>query len=275
MPEGPEAEICRAQLERWTLNKQIQSVELFDDACVRHKRSTRPRDVHPNGRDWVQAEVVGSRVRAVYRHGKRVGLDFGLAGLLLHLGMTGKWIRIPTVTERQDLKIAFQLSEYWVGFIDPRRFGSLVPVSGSLLGGLREGLGPDALSGGWSGSELSSRFRGRRPIKVALMDQSCVAGIGNIHAVEILWKSGVHPKRPVESISPAEWSRLAQVIPTHLNGVVETQMTDEMIYITQGGPNEFSVYGRSGGICPRCNEKIRTEIIQGRNTFFCFFCQVF
>jgi len=162
----------------------------------------------------------------------------------------------------------------WVCFVDVRRFGCLVPFEGHPETPLVENLGPDALETPWTGADLRACFKGKRPIKVALMDQRCLAGLGNIHAVEILWKAGVHPETPVDDVSDSRWEQLADVLPAHLHQVVGLQDGDELVYITQGGDNPFEVYGRQGAICSRCTEKIENKIIQGRSSFFCPSCQV-
>ena len=275
MPEGPEAEICRRQLDRWWSGRRVLDVRLFDVGCIRTKRSTSPQHALPDALQWLRTFVVGKEWLGSERVGKRIGIRLESLSVLLHLGMTGRWIR----SDRPDhrfCRLAVQIEPLqWLCFLDVRRFGGLVPVEGDLIQELQKDLGPDAMDTVWTGAELQQCVRGRRPIKVALMDQKNIAGIGNIHATEALWKCGIHPLRTCVSLSHAEWESLASVIPEHLKGVVRRDDTDEMIYVTQGGRNLFSVYGRKGGICPRCNGTISIEKIQGRTSFLCVNCQLF
>ena len=275
MPEGPEAEICRRQLHRWWTGRQVTDVRLYDEACVRIKRSTSPRDALPDAANWLDASVVGQRWVDSERVGKRIGVQLSMSALLIHLGMTGRWIRSEQ-PEHRFCRLALRLDDaYWICFLDTRRFGGIVPATGSLHAALQEGLGPDAMTSPWTGPMLQQCIRGKRGIKVALMDQKNIAGLGNIHATEVLWKCHIHPHRSCATLEPTEWVRLAKEIPKHLLEVVERDDGDEMVYVSQGGENLFAVYGRKGGICPRCRDIIDAEKTQGRTSYFCKSCQVF
>ena len=274
MPEGPEAEICRRQLERWLCGQVVSEIVLVDPACVRTKRSTRVMDADLNGGVWLQQHLLNHRITSVLRHGKRIALRWPGGALLLHLGMTGKWVLRRQPLERH-LRIALRTDrEQWVCFVDMRRFGCLVPVLDEPKELLKQGLGPDALTEHLSADALRQRFRPRQMIKVALMDQSAIAGIGNIHATEVLWQVGVHPKKAVQDLARRDWEQLSRCIPAHLNQIVDDQDSDEMHYVSQGAKNPFRVYGRAGAICSRCNGKIQNVKIQGRSTFFCDSCQL-
>lgn len=253
----------------------MTDVRLFDEGCVRSKRSTSPKDALPNALDWLQSHVVGQRWIGSERCGKRIGVRLEATSMLIHLGMTGRWIYADQPTHR-FCRLALQLGGvHWLCFLDTRRFGGVVPIEGDLSKALQEGLGPDAMTRAWTGPMLQERLQGRRSIKVALMDQKAIAGLGNIHATEILWKCEIHPLRSCSDVTGEEWACLASVIPKHLREVVRRDDTDEMIYVNEGGENLFSVYGRKGGICTRCGGTIGAEKIQGRTSFFCISCQVF
>lgn len=266
MPELPEVETARRQLERWAADRTIRRVRVLDPTTVRPSLSSRPT-TWPDGAARVAA-LSGPASRPL-RHGKRLGWVIGDTGLLIHLGMTGSWVR--QIDPPPHARLGFE-ADAWFWFVDPRRFGCVVPVAGDALGAhLSEGLGPDALCAPLDAAGLAAAFGRRGPIKPALLDQARLAGLGNIHATEALWTARIAPHRSGATLSAASWDALARAIPAQLEGAIED--TDALVYVNLGGDNPFRVYGREGAPCPRCKAPIIRTILGGRATFLCPTCQ--
>lgn len=282
MPELPEVELHARRLRRWLVGRVVERVQVEDAGAIRPRPSTRPSEAMPDGPARLQ-RLPGARVEAVLRRGKRLGMRLTEAvgtDLLLHLGMTGRWVRRSTAEAGppRHARLGLAAGGRWHWFVDARRFGCVVPMAPTeLRSALERGLGPDALEP-LGGSELAARVcrgRGRAAVKVALMDQSRLAGLGNIHVVEVLFQSGVHPARPVGELSASEWERLAELIPRHLRAALAEQPGDgDVAYLTEGEiDNPFAVYARAGQPCPHCGEEIERARQSGRSTFWCPGCQ--
>ncbi|MSQ03256.1 MAG: hypothetical protein EXR71_15420 [Myxococcales bacterium] len=267
MPELPEVETCRRSLRRWTQGRRVVAVELCDPRSVRLGRSDRPTAAHPEGRRALDAVVLDAAPGEIARHGKRLLWLFGDGALLLHLGMTGRWSRAAP----PHAKVRLELDDGTVlVFADPRLLGGIVPTEperGRTL--LHEGLGPDALEG-----PLPS-FGGRRPIKVALMDQAVVAGLGNLHAAEALWRAGIDPRTPAADITGDRHAALQRGVAEQLGDALRMlAQHDEIEYVEDAGAtNPFPLYQRAGSACPRCGTPIAKMTQAGRSTWWCPGCQ--
>ena len=277
MPELPEVEICRRNLQNWTVGRRVNALEIPDPAVVRSRVSTRLVDASEEGLRWLRKHAVGAVPLATFRHGKRIGWSLAGVeqGLLLHLGMTGQWVRRAPERRPAHARIGFQFNEeHWCWFVDPRRFGCVVVCETHLQERLLRDLGPDALDGDLSGRALRERMLGRRAIKVALMDQKGLAGLGNIQTIEVLWRTNIHPARRCTDLSSAEWDRLAGGIGVQLREVIDLEDGEEIQYLSSAGaPNPFRIYGRSGCDCPRCGAPLDESKIGGRVTIWCGSCQ--
>jgi formamidopyrimidine-DNA glycosylase len=270
MPELPEAEAWRRALHTWLVPRTIREVQLADPAVVRPRLSTRPGDAWSEGPRWT-AGWVGRDVVTTARVGKRIGLQVGDTAVLVHLGMTGRFER--TDTPPRHGRIGLRTDEGWVWFADTRRFGCLAPLES--LERLGDGLGPDALDACPDGDELAAALPGRRAIKVALLDQARLAGLGNIHAVEALWRAGIDPACPCDRLDGADHQRLARAIRAQLEEAVAgiDATAGDFTYVTEGGDNPFAVYGREGSDCRSCGRPILRRMQGGRSTFWCPGCQ--
>lgn len=268
MPELPEVEWNRRWIARHACGAEVEAVALLDPAVVRRGLSTLPSDADPDGSRRLDA-LIGQRSLAVERHGKRLRWSFERDGALVHLGMTGVW---SAGAQPRFARLGLRCGGTWLWFSDSRRFGAW--SFGGDPAGLRAGHGPDALLEPLDGGALRARLRGRRPVKVALMDPSVIAGLGNIHAVEILWDVGVHPERRCDALTDAELDRLAAHIPVWLaRQVEELCAADTLRYLSAGAENPFRVYGRVGAPCPRCGAAILGGRHSGRSTAWCPTCQ--
>ena len=233
--------------------------------------STLPSDASDDGARRLAAGV-GASVAGVRRHGKRLGIEFNRGeAWLAHLGMTGQFVWAAEAP--RFARLGVEVAEGTVWFVDARRFGCFALVDPAELGAaLAHGHGPDGLDA--DPEAWASALRGRRAVKVALMDQAVVAGVGNIHAVEILWRLGLHPDTACDTLDPATRRRIADETRRELAEVVAEIDGTKMVYVNQGGENPFRVYQREGEPCPRCGAAILAGRHAGRATFWCPGCQV-
>jgi formamidopyrimidine-DNA glycosylase len=118
-------------------------------------------------------------------------------------------------------------------------------------------------------------LRGRRPVKVALMDQSALAGVGNIYASEALFGARIHPSTPAGDLTEAQADALARQMLAVMQASLEREQDDEIAYLHSGEAveNPFRVYGHEGEPCPACGAPIAREVHAGRSTFWCPRCQ--
>jgi formamidopyrimidine-DNA glycosylase len=250
VPELPEVELLTRDLRRWLLHEPVR-VEVIDPSVVR-------------GSGPVEGPVPVSRV---WRRAKHAVIERGDQALVLHLRMTGKVV--PDRPEGRT-RVRFHTPGAAYAFQDTRRLGELrgVPLDqvDALFGALGPEPFPDRQNGAWWRAALGST---RKAIKPALLDQHRVAGLGNIAGSEICWRAGVSPLRPVPSLSPREWDALAEHAHAFLHHVVAHEAGQEIHYVSSGGDNPFSVYGRAGAPCPRTGQPIERVVQGGRSTFWC------
>jgi formamidopyrimidine-DNA glycosylase len=277
MPELPEVEIAARNLRRWSAGRRVRAAEA--DA-TRVMRPAGPRALAP---------LVGARVQAVDRTGKHLLVTFARGerriGLWSHLGMTGKWQRCargapPPRFSRARLALE---DGAVLHYCDMRLFGRLRVVPGARFADEPElaALGPDPLRDGVDAAKLAARLsRVRLPIKVALLDQAVLAGVGNIQATEACFRARLDPRRPASSLTRAELGRLARAILASIRYTL-ARFADEgadagdgaIVYVEEDRKaNPFKVYGRAGEPCPRRNGTIRRIVQAGRSTFFCEAC---
>ncbi len=266
MPELPEVETCRRSLDRWTRDRRVDRIEFLDPRSIRDRRGDRPSAASERAADRVREIVTGHSPVATRRHGKRLLWTWPRGCLLLHLGMTGKWTRLPSPFTKLRLHLDDGSA---INFADPRLLGGVVPCTAAAgAAWLVEGLGPDA----WDAP--LPRFTGSRPIKVALMDQARVAGLGNLHAAEALWRAGIDPRCPSGDTASRHEALEAGVRAQLGLALDELGENDEITYVEEAGAaNPFPVYQRQGEACPRCAGEIARMVQAGRSTYWCPGCQ--
>ena len=272
MPELPEVEIARRRLDRWAKGRRIVA---FDAPRSRVLGTTSPRDFSDN--------ILGAIYRDSARRGKnlvaRLTRGREEIGLRIHLGMTGKLLR----RTKRDPAPRFTRATFifsggvHVHYSDLRLFGQLeTGPHAALRESAFEGLGPDPLVDGLNAALLGERFaKTSVPIKVALMDQARIAGVGNIYASEALWRARISPLRPASSLSGPERARLAKTILEAMQ--VTLKLEDgpgDIEYVEEpGSKNPFRMYDREGESCSRCRGKIVRLVQGGRSTYWCKGCQ--
>ncbi|WP_394820917.1 Fpg/Nei family DNA glycosylase [Pendulispora albinea] len=260
MPELPDVEMARRDLQRWLRGAEITAAQSTDRYIARGS---------PPG---FKRSLMGRTVKKVSRRGKwlRIELDDGAYGRLFsHLGMTGSWTRVelgaPTQRwERARFDLTHRGRTSSVRYIDSRRFGRLVLAREDIEEWTS--LGPDPLVDGIDESALfASLARRRQAIKDVLMDQSILAGIGNILVTEALWLAKVDPRSPGDALTRDDVSAVAQ----GLRAALEQELGER----ARGQPDVFSVYGHAGKPCPRCTTPFVRIVLGGRGTTFCVQCQ--
>jgi len=229
----------------------------------------------------VRRVAAGRPIRAVRRKGKYLLLDFEPgAGVVVHLGMSGRLRVEPALSPRAaHTHVAFTLDDgRELRFVDPRRFGWVAP--GAPLEARPEltALGPDPLSE-LDAEELARRMNGARaPIKAFLLDQTRIAGLGNIYVSEALHRARIHPAAPAGRLT-AHAPVLMTAIRAALEQGIRNRGTTLRDYVdASGSPGNNAaallVYGRAGEPCPTCQAPIRRAVHSGRATYFCAICQV-
>jgi formamidopyrimidine-DNA glycosylase len=271
MPELPEVETTANELRPYLLNETI---------CAAH--ILWPRTVAEPGVTEFEAGVAGRQIMSVGRRGKYLVfvLDNDTA-MICHLRMTGRLRVEPPDSSAMagpHVRAWFELGDgRHLVFSDPRKFGRLwwVPDAGLVTAK----LGPEPLDLGFSAADLGARLRRRRvALKALLLDQSVVAGLGNIYADEALFRARLHPLRTGASLSDAEVERLHASIVELLHDAVRgrgTTLRDYRPPMGQRGnfQDELQVYQRTDQPCVRCGAPIRRIRVTQRSTHFCPNCQ--
>jgi formamidopyrimidine-DNA glycosylase len=274
MPELPEVETTRRGIAPHLIGRRIVSVTLRRADL----RWPIPREI---------SEVLpGQRIDDVERRAKYLLLHTSAGSALLHLGMSGV-LRVlppdiaPGVHDHVDLLLepTSNERERILRFTDPRRFGCLLWQPPGTTHELLAGLGPEPLTDEFDGELLWRRSRGRKAaVKLFLMDNAIVVGVGNIYASEALFAAGIDPRKPAGSVSRARYERLAAEVKRILAWAIERGGTTLRDFLNPDGApgyffRELFVYGREGEPCKVCGTAIRQIVIGQRSTFWCPICQ--
>lgn len=257
MPELPEVEILRRQLDTWLPGRLVIEVEA-------------------NGARWADAhELCGLRFGPVGRHGKVIVIatDAGVE-FALHLGMTGQVY--SGGGPRRHERLTLHLDDGTVlRLVDARGFGyARVQHPGSGFG-----HGPDLLDGAFTAEHLASVCRSRTaPVKAVLLDQANMAGIGNYLADEALGAARIHPATPAGALDGAQLRRLYRAVLDAARSAIDnggTSMRDyvQLDGVTGSNQNRLRFYGRAGEPCFRCRTPLRHGRVAGRGTTWCEHCQ--
>jgi formamidopyrimidine-DNA glycosylase len=266
MPELPEVEIARRNLERWFKGRRVVRAEADATRVFR-------------GAELARFQKLTGRVKALERKGKYLLITLeGGHGLMAHLGMTGKFVRRKDGEFVPHSRARFHLDDgHVVHFSDPRLFGRMEPVPAEGLWELPavKALGRDPLNEGLTGPQLQEAVGdSKQDLKVALMDQGRVAGLGNIHAAEALFRAGLHPALKPATLTPDDWKRLARGIHAAFDFAFQEQEGEDITYLEEpGSVNRFRVYGRAKGPCSKCGTTVESFTQGGRTTHFCPKCQ--
>jgi len=266
MPELPEVETIKAELMPHVLGRTITGVELYWERIVRQ----------PSVEEF-RSRVIGQRITGLSRRGKY--LFFHLSGgemLVMHMKMTGSLLIDPS--DGRFTRAVLHLNNgVALHFWDPRKFGVMwLDKDDSAVAGK---LGPEPLDDDFTSEVLAELLRKRTAsIKPIILDQSIIAGIGNMYADEALFDAKIHPGRPVGSLSGDEIERLHGSIKRVLLKGLDSKGASIRNYIRPDGSlgtahDEFNVAHGVGKNCPRCGTPIKRIVLRGRGTYFCPECQ--
>jgi len=217
--------------------------------------------------------LAGRVIQRVRRRGKQIFIDLDRGVLYVHLGMTGKllWNGTPGKYARAVL----ELDNGTLVYDDIRQFGRVEFFE--TMPKMLERVGPDALGVGFGEFHARLKKRGGQ-IKALLLNQSFVAGVGNIYADEMLFAAGIHPRAQARRISKKRAEILHKNLIAVLEAAIHHRGSSISDYVDSAGePGSFqnlhAVYGRAGKPCPRCGAPIRRIVIAQRGTHYCARCQ--
>ena len=282
MPELPEVEVLVRHLRPLLANRMIRAVR------VRRAKVVAPA----SARNFAQA-VRGAKFCGVTRRGKYLLFELRKAGqkesttLVGHLGMTGRMYLLPAKTSLpRHAAVVLELGSEQFIFEDTRYFGRLTLESGALAR-----LGPEPLGVEFTVERFAEALsRSRQAIKVKLLDQSLLAGVGNIYASEALFRAGIAPTRSARGLTGAQVKRLWRAVRAVLREAIACGSTVPLNYAGQGmrdglfyfgrapgAPDYYEerlrVYDRAGRPCPKCGVLIKRRVQAARGTYYCPRCQ--
>jgi len=272
MPELPEVETIRRQMDKGVAGRKVLGV------VVRYGGR-----ISPKAAAFAKG-ITGAKITSVDRRAKLlvVRLSNGNA-LVTHLKMTGRYLLVPAgAAPSLHTHVVFRLSGGKdLHFEDTRKFGYLrLHRADELEATVFAKYGPEPLERAFTAARFAEclRARPRKKLKPLLLDQSCVAGIGNIYADEGLWRAGVRPQRTVASLTDDELRRLHDGVVTSMRLSLKLGGTSSDNYVNlfgERGKNapKLNVYGRGGKPCLRCKKPITKVFFGGRGTHFCRVCQ--
>ena len=278
MPELPEVETIRRDLSRLIVGKKI--LEITTDS---------PKQVKPS-LTVVEKAVVGATIKKIERRAKLLQIFLSNNQILaIHLKLTGRllvrkkgatkddWQHI--VIRLKDQGSSSKKSELELRFCDLRKFGWIRLVNSNQLLVISNELGIEPLTPEFTLKNFIQILQSSsRPVKLVLMDQKKIAGVGNIYANDALFLAKIDPRRPAKKITEKEAEKLLKAIETVLQAGIKYRGASDQYYLDALGrkgayQEHFLTYGRDGKKCLDCGGEIKRLKIGGRGTFFCPKCQ--
>lgn len=271
MPELPEVETVRRGLDKLILGKQISSLDIRYPKMIK------------TDLDQFQKELPGQLVKSMGRRGKYLLFYLTNNVLISHLRMEGKYFYYPDqIPERKHAHVLIHFEDGGtLVYEDVRKFGTMELLAPELLDAyfVSKKLGPEPTEQDFD-LEIFRGFlkKSKKPIKSHLLDQTLVAGLGNIYVDEVLWRAKVHPASPSQSLTRAEATAIHEQTIEVLGQAVEkggsTIRTYTNAFGEDGTMQDFhQVYDKTGEACSRCGSIIEKIQLGGRGTHFCPKCQ--
>lgn len=283
MPELPEVETIRRGLSSRIVGLKIKEVQVLNPKTFQGK----------------SADAAGQKVGKVWRKAKILGIDLSNdLTLLIHLKLTGQLIFVgdgkrivgghPTPDMRDEMpnsstRVVFEFSgKSRLYFNDQRKFGwvKLVNSSQLIVNSLLNALGPEPLEKGFTWEVLKTRVGKHKnwPIKVALMDQQAISGVGNIYASEACFNAGLDPRIKAGDLTGQQWKKLHGGLIEALRNAIKLGGSSRAHFVNADGEKGMFldyafVYQRHGERCKVCRATIKKIVQAGRSTFFCPKCQ--
>jgi formamidopyrimidine-DNA glycosylase len=274
MPELPEVETTRRGIEPHLAGRRIAAVTL------------RRADLRWPIPSEIGALLPGQRIDSVERRAKYLLIHTAAGSAMLHLGMSGMLRVLPPdapIGKHDHVDIVLESTAEQRGrvlrFTDPRRFGSLLWQPFGEVHPLLAALGPEPLTDAFDGDTLWRGSRGRSAaVKLFLMDNANVVGVGNIYASEALFAAGIDPRRAAGKVSRGRYASLAAEVKRILAWAIERGGTTLRDFLNPDGApgyffRELNVYGRAGEPCKVCGTPIKQAVLGQRSTFWCPSCQ--
>lgn len=273
MPELPEVETIHRTLEPKAKGHVIRKVIII------HENTIKKPDA-----GLFAASLQGQEITGFNRRGKYLIMEIGSSMVLvIHLRMTGRLVFTESsVPANKYTRVIFNLDQgKELHFEDVRKFGTMHLLYRQELDSFTpfKVLGYDAIDPRLTLEIFQDRLKGRRgQVKGLLLNQSFIAGIGNIYANEILWKAGIHPQRTADSLDIKEQQRLYQAIQDVIKSAISHHGTTLRDYVDGNGnsgefQNKLIVHGRTGEPCPSCGNYIIRIKQGGRSSYYCPSCQ--
>jgi formamidopyrimidine-DNA glycosylase len=267
MPELPEVETIRNELAPWVVGQSFTEVTVLDTKLV-----------YGGSAEEIHRGLIGQKIESLQRRGKY--LIFHLSSgksLIIHLRMTGSLLLDPKDVDRYG-RAVFQLSNgHHFVFTDRRRLGKIWLVDDADA--VVSKLGPEPFDRRFTMAVLEQRLsRHHIPIKAALLNQSIIAGIGNMYADEALFAARIHPLKKADDLSPTEVQTLYHCIRSVLQAAISSKGASVDTYVRPEGELgtahfDFKVAHKGGEPCPVCGCTIERCVVQNRGTYFCPRCQ--
>ena len=273
MPELPEVETIKRVIE-----PQIQGL-MIENVTVKRPEVTS----YPTADEFCKL-LTGQTVSHMTRRGKFLVIQLNSNDrIILHLRMTGCLLLTPAdYPEEKHTHVIFRLNNgKELRFSDTRRFGRLWLLKNGeadTYSGI-EKLGTEPLDKLLAAEYLKALLgKRKKAVKECLLDQSVIAGIGNIYSNEILFTAGIYPARPANSLNMEEWERLAAAIPERISYFIEVNKIAPEEYLETKGQDYrntpfLQVYGQEGKPCPKCGEMLCRIVVGGRSSVYCPACQ--
>ncbi|HTQ61610.1 MAG TPA: bifunctional DNA-formamidopyrimidine glycosylase/DNA-(apurinic or apyrimidinic site) lyase [Candidatus Solibacter sp.] len=278
MPELPEVEAVARTLRPLVERRRIRCVHVL------HAIATKPQNPAHLAR---MAER--QQIRSVQRRGKYLWLELPRGIITLHFKLDGQLLWFASAAKMLEVAnqhgsgvhvdVAFELDKGVIAFADMRHFGRVHTWESVQSCPALAALGTDALSPDFTPSLFRNLLAAsRRPLKEFLLDQSRVAGVGNIYSCESLWHARLDPRRRANTLSPAHAHRLHKAIVSVLARALECCLHPapdfrDPEWWFQGLEKVLRVYGREGKHCRRCGRELKRIAQGGRSTYFCAYCQ--
>lgn len=272
MPEKPEVITVSKALEKKILNKNITDVQIYWDNIIAKPET-----------DVFKKKIREENIKKITTRGKFIVIELSNYYLLIHLRMEGKFTFRKKGEERNKHEhIIFALDdEIELRYHDVRKFGKMYLVEKEKLytdTPLKD-LGLEFDSPALTSKYLLDKFKSKNKyIKTVLLDQSIIAGIGNIYDDEILFRSGINPYKKAKELNEKDCDRLVQNTRIILKKAINLGGTTIKSFTSEEGihgrfQNELLVHGKKKEECPNCHSQIKKEQIDGRGTYFCEICQ--
>src|SRR5580692_8090944 len=278
MPELPEVEAVAQTLRPLVERRKSRCVHFL------HSIATKPQPPSQLARI-----AEGQRIESVQRKGKYLWLKLPHAIITFHFKLDGQLLWFPSNKKMLEVAnqkpsgvhvdVAFELDKGVLAFADRRHFGRVLVWGSAETNPALAQLGVDAISPEFTAKRFAELLAAsKRPIKEFLLDQTRVAGIGNIYSCESLWHARLSPFRPANSVKPEESRRLHKAIVSVLARALECCLHPppdfrDATWWFQGLEKILRVYDREGKPCRRCGHEIKRTARGGRSTYFCAHCQ--